>query len=514
MKSDEVSAGKAQFLKLLRQGIQQKLEAFSPHLQMDGEQVKSVAGINSQKHLSTSAWRTITWRNAHSTSPVFEQDVANKTLGVKQVQNGELNGFGTGLTVWPAACVLLKYLEHRYGKIRNECELKCKYVLELGSGTGAVGLTAALLGAGRVVLSDTAIIQPFLADNVAFCKAMHSDLTAEVQSYEWGKSVSKILLMDREGRECYPDIILVSDCIIPRLYSIEPLVDALGDLSGPKTLVLISYEHRYNEEFELKERFWSLMLSRGFHLRQLRTDEYHPHYSADDIEIWEVFRLGTTLSDIVLQQSNQAIDTSAESTSSWFLYLDRSVHEHPRYGSVQIKCSQNMEYDDFPENHQIQILICLCRHISIRRKLMHCRIEQNDAIRFVVLFNKSVRFLQQVKCCITNYSYRTETSIAEVDVDGHFDTQNSLFSADPLGSIPADLKHCVASSRLDGLDFILDYVGDLNQALAAEIYALTALLVKLEADGKKWHNWAACSQVVDEETIVRDGRDAISTFCN
>lgn len=192
--------------------------------------------------------------------------------------------------MWPAACVLLKYLEHRYGRTESNCELKSKYVLELGSGTGAVGLTAALLGAGHVVLSDMAIVKPFIVDNVALCKAMYPDLSAEVQIYDWGKSSSDILLSDREGRECFPDIILVSDCIIPRLYPIEPLVDVLDDLSGPYTLVLISYEHRYNEKFDLKEHFWSLMRSRGFHLRQLRPDEYHPHCCADDIEIWKLSR--------------------------------------------------------------------------------------------------------------------------------------------------------------------------------------------------------------------------------
>lgn len=192
--------------------------------------------------------------------------------------------------MWPAACVLLKYLEHRYGRTESNCELKSKYVLELGSGTGAVGLTAALLGAGHVVLSDMAIVKPFIVDNVALCKAMHPNLSAEVQTYDWGKSSSDILLSDREGRECFPDIILVSDCIIPRLYPIEPLVDVLDDLSGPYTLVLISYEHRYNEKLDLKEHFWSLMRSRGFHLRQLRLDEYHPHCCADDIEIWKLSR--------------------------------------------------------------------------------------------------------------------------------------------------------------------------------------------------------------------------------
>ena len=49
-----------------------------------------------------------------------------------------------GCVVWDAALVLSKYLETKdfdYGK-----DLQSKVVVELGSGTGAVGLVAAALG--------------------------------------------------------------------------------------------------------------------------------------------------------------------------------------------------------------------------------------------------------------------------------------------------------------------------------------------------------------------------------
>ena len=40
------------------------------------------------------------------------------------------------------------------------------------------------------------------------------------------------------------DLVIVSDCLLPKLYPIEPLVQALDKLSGPDTLVIVSYEHR------------------------------------------------------------------------------------------------------------------------------------------------------------------------------------------------------------------------------------------------------------------------------
>lgn len=56
---------------------------------------------------------------------------------------GELTGLGTGATVWPAAHVLSKYLEKRFGP-GGMLGLRC---IDLGAGTGAVGIAAAVLGA-------------------------------------------------------------------------------------------------------------------------------------------------------------------------------------------------------------------------------------------------------------------------------------------------------------------------------------------------------------------------------
>ena len=58
-------------------------------------------------------------------------------------KQGELTGLGTGATVWPAAHVLAKYLERRWGA-GGMTGLR---VVDLGAGTGAVGLAAAVLGA-------------------------------------------------------------------------------------------------------------------------------------------------------------------------------------------------------------------------------------------------------------------------------------------------------------------------------------------------------------------------------
>lgn len=179
---------------------------------------------------------------------------------------------------------MIKFLEYRYSSLRKH------YVLEIGSGTGAVGLSAALLDAKLVVLSDVSIVKPFLRKNLHICRQTYPDISAEVETYDWSSSADLLLSKYHTVRP-NPDIILISDCILPRLYPIEPLVQAISDLSGPNTTIYISYEHRYYEEYNPKSRFWSLMTEKRFQLRALSPEEYNPLYRANDIEIWEVTQM-------------------------------------------------------------------------------------------------------------------------------------------------------------------------------------------------------------------------------
>lgn len=83
---------------------------------------------------------------------VFEVESRKKMLTLYQQQVGDVS-----CVVWDAALVLAKYLDNL---CRNEHFgdnwLKGKNILELGSGTGCVGMTAACLGYEiiKVVLNE------------------------------------------------------------------------------------------------------------------------------------------------------------------------------------------------------------------------------------------------------------------------------------------------------------------------------------------------------------------------
>ncbi|KAI9908432.1 hypothetical protein PsorP6_003767 [Peronosclerospora sorghi] len=290
------------FIQLLRQGVQLKVqhqqqqEKKSDFIKKEDLLVETTSNKVCRASLpdckihgkNLAAWQTLAWRDAFSMAPFFLETVGGKPLRIKQVLQGEIHGFGTGLTVWPAACVLLKHLEQSAIN-RPLANTDNHFVLELGSGTGAVGIAAAmLLPAGRVMLTDVGNVRFIMEENVALAKqdgVLGSNVQLDVEVYEWGKAPSKKLIPSLEQ---YPDLILVSDCILPRLYPIEPLVEALTLLSKPHTRILISYEHRYYQHFQPKQRFWELLKARNFTLRLIDTAEYHPHYFASDIEVWEI----------------------------------------------------------------------------------------------------------------------------------------------------------------------------------------------------------------------------------
>ncbi len=92
-------------------------------------------------------------------------EINNTVLTIKQSTIGDV-----GCVVWDAALVLLKFLESDLFKSKHET-LEQKHVIELGSGTGAVGLAASLLGA-NVTITDIEDFVPLMQMNINTNKAL------------------------------------------------------------------------------------------------------------------------------------------------------------------------------------------------------------------------------------------------------------------------------------------------------------------------------------------------------
>ena len=225
--------------------------------------------------------QTLGWRLRFSQAEWYPLTMGKQRdviLHVRQVQCGEVEGtYGTGATVWPASIVLIKYLE------KNPWLVVKKSVVDLGAGTGVTSIAAAVLGCQHVVCTDgTASVVRLAEDNVTHnAQCIPSDTIIEVREYWWG---------DGSMSDTTFDVILVSDCILPKLYPIAPLVEAIDELCHANSIAIISYEHHYFPDYHPRDKFHDLCETRGLKVRIVPLSEQDPVYSVDDIEVWEVRR--------------------------------------------------------------------------------------------------------------------------------------------------------------------------------------------------------------------------------
>jgi predicted nicotinamide N-methyase len=165
-------------------------------------------------------FQNLQWRQAyqHSDTYVYKVDdeKVDKSIDVRQIPNGELKGLGTGTFVWPAAHVLAKYFEKRFGN----GGLKGKVVCDVGCGAGLNGFLTAYLGA-KVILTDQSCIIPLLSENTETFIASFADHVVpeqlQILEYDWNAKKSPT--------EESIDIVIVSDCVLPKLYPIDILVE-------------------------------------------------------------------------------------------------------------------------------------------------------------------------------------------------------------------------------------------------------------------------------------------------
>ncbi|EFN58830.1 hypothetical protein CHLNCDRAFT_140665 [Chlorella variabilis] len=178
-----------------------------------------------------------------------------------------------GCVVWDAGLCLVYYLDHAASLVAG------KRVIELGCGPGAVGCTAAALGAESVVLTDLPHLLPLVRSNI---EANPLGGVATAAALAWGDPVGHL--------QPPFDLVLASDV----LYQAEALplfVQTLAALSSPRTLTVLCNEHRPALPFP-----WQLFRAAGFEVRQVPLSEQHPEWSSEDIHLFHI-RLACNTSD-------------------------------------------------------------------------------------------------------------------------------------------------------------------------------------------------------------------------
>ncbi|NXP50456.1 MT21A methyltransferase, partial [Heliornis fulica] len=183
---------------------------------------------------------------------------------------------GVAAVVWDAAVVLCAYLD--IGGI----DLRDRSVIELGAGTGLLGIVATLLGKGvfvrlfkviynygaRVTITDRAAALEFLESNVEANLPSELRPRAVVKELTWGKDLGN-----------FPpgafDFILGAD-IVYLEETFAELLQTLEHLCSEQTVILLSCRIRYERDHKFLK-----MLRGSFSVYEIHYD------SSKDVHIYK-----------------------------------------------------------------------------------------------------------------------------------------------------------------------------------------------------------------------------------
>ncbi|XP_030808365.1 protein N-lysine methyltransferase METTL21A [Camarhynchus parvulus] len=179
-----------------------------------------------------------TARQLHSPWATFH--FASRTIRLQQ----DWRRLGVAAVVWDAAVVLCAYLE------MEGIDLRDRSVIELGAGTGLLGIVVTLLGA-RVTITDRAAALELLESNVQANLPPELRPRAVVKELTWGKD------LDNFSPGAF-DLILGAD-IVYLEETFAELLQTLEHLCSEQTVILLSCRIRYERDLKflrmLRERF-------------------------------------------------------------------------------------------------------------------------------------------------------------------------------------------------------------------------------------------------------------------
>ncbi|XP_053545477.1 protein N-lysine methyltransferase METTL21D [Bombina bombina] len=195
-------------------------------------------------------------------------------LNIRQLSLGDV-----GCVVWDAAIVLAKYLEGPEFTSHEGLCLAGRTILELGAGTGIVGIMAATVGAD-VTVTDLEDLQDLMKINIERNSHLITG-SCQVKVLKWGDRLADFMTP--------PDYIIMADCLYYE-ESLEPLLKTLKDLAGSDTCILCCYEQRtMGKNPEIERKFFEL-LKNDFEYKEVPLEEHDEEYRSEDIHILKIYK--------------------------------------------------------------------------------------------------------------------------------------------------------------------------------------------------------------------------------
>lgn len=232
-------------------------------------------------------WRRLKKSARERFDEPFFFEVGGRTLKILQDDIGCEHNLAVGLTVWDAALVLSKYLEHA----EPELQLKGKRVIELGSGTGLSGLSAAALG-GKVILTDVPWLVNFLKENVTQQENVEalaaSGGSVEVRELSWRSSPELVLESLKEsGIQPFGqgvELIVAADVIYTN-EAVPMLLTTLWTLASAETPILLAGEQHNPGSY----RVFHERVNEFFDVEEIPPERQHPVYNFHPtIRLWSL----------------------------------------------------------------------------------------------------------------------------------------------------------------------------------------------------------------------------------
>lgn len=166
--------------------------------------------------------------------------------------------------------MLAKYMERWPEKVVG------KRCIELGSGCGLAGITAACLGAEKVFLTDFMENLPLLEQNCVANRVMEGASTVPLV---WGREVPSEI-----GDV---DVILATD-IMYYDDAVKPLLATLHALSGHNPHILFAYGRNRQAE----ETFMRALERSNFCMKRIEEEELDDVYQCVDVDVFELQLMG------------------------------------------------------------------------------------------------------------------------------------------------------------------------------------------------------------------------------
>ena len=148
----------------------------------------------------------------------------------------------TGHVAWASGIALCRWL------VSKRTLIKHKRVIDLGSGTGLVGLVCAKLDAACVTLTDLPEVLKHLKHNAEL-----NELSVNIESLQWG------------GCKTIKCDVVVAAGVVVNESQFEPLCVTIQNLlHNNKTYMILAYQHRRSL---VESKFFDLLRSSRFNLR-------------------------------------------------------------------------------------------------------------------------------------------------------------------------------------------------------------------------------------------------------